>query len=384
MSEDFLPYSKQTIDQKDIETVVSTLKSSWITCGPAITDFEEKMAKKVGSKYAVAVSNGTTALHIAYLALGVGPGDEVITTSNSFVATSNGALYCGATPIFSDITANTGLISVDSIKSKLTNKTKVITPVDFSGCPADLDEIYTLAKENGLKVIQDAAHSLGATYKNSTVGDCAYSDLTIFSFHPVKPITTGEGGMITTNDKALYEKLCLLRSHGITKAPSILSQNPGPWFYEMTELGFNYRLTDIQAALGLTQIDKLDSFISSRQEAALYYDDAFQDCEDITPLLVPVERKSGYHLYVIRLNFDACETTRAEVMTDLRDKGIGSQVHYIPIHTQPYYQKNVCPGLTLSETEAYYQTCLSIPIFPFMSKHDQDRVIEAVKDCVSN
>ncbi|RAP38962.1 UDP-4-amino-4,6-dideoxy-N-acetyl-beta-L-altrosamine transaminase [Candidatus Marinamargulisbacteria bacterium SCGC AAA071-K20] len=382
MSDDFLPYSKQCIDKIDLDKVISTLKSAWITQGPAIKEFEEKVAKRVGAKYAVALSNGTTALHLAYLALGVSKGDEVITSSNSFVATSNAALYCGAKPVFADIESSTGLISVEAIKAAITDKTKVITPVDFSGCPADLDDIQSLAKEKGLRVVQDAAHSLGATYKDSVVGDCKYADITIFSFHPVKPITTGEGGMITTNDKDLYDKCCLLRSHGITKDPTILSKNPGPWYYEMTDLGFNYRMTDIQAALGITQLEKLDSFITSRQEVAKFYDEAFLAVDQINPLIIPQERTSGYHLYVLRINFEDCSITRAEMMHTLREKGIGTQVHYIPIHTQPYYQQNVCEGLILPETNRYYEMALSIPIYPFMSEHDQDRVIEAFKDCV--
>lgn len=382
MSKNFLPYSKQCIDQEDIDAVVKTLRSNWITQGPSIEAFEEKCAQKVGAKYAVAVANGTAALHLAYLCIGISEDDEVITTANTFVATSNGVLYCGGKPVFADIDEETGLISVDDIKAKITPKTKAIAPVDFSGCPANLEAIQAIAKEHNLFIIQDAAHSMGACYKNSKVGDCQYADLTILSFHPVKPITTGEGGVITTNNKDFYNKLCRLRSHGITKDLDLLSYNAGPWYYEMIELGFNYRMTDIQAALGISQLDKLEPFILSRQENAAYYDKSFANCEEITPLKVGEGCTSGYHLYVVKIDFTKQKTSRAEVMTLLKDQGIGTQVHYIPVYSQPYYQNNGYEDISLEHTERYYNTCLSIPNFPFMTSSDQDRVVSALKDCV--
>jgi UDP-4-amino-4,6-dideoxy-N-acetyl-beta-L-altrosamine transaminase len=372
---DFLPYSRQRIDEQDIEAVSAVLRSEWITQGPTIAKFEEAFAKKTGAKFAVALSNGTAALHLAYLAAGLKEGENIVTTPNTFVATANAALYCGGNVKFADIDAETGLIDAAKIEPLIDAKTKLIAPVDFGGCPADLKEIYALAKSRSLFVIQDACHSLGATYENSVVGDGKYADMTVFSFHPVKPITTGEGGAITTNDEALYKKLLRLRTHGISKEN--MSQNPGPWYYEMTELGFNFRLTDIQAALGLSQLSKLDAFVASRRQIAARYDEAFRSAKHVRPLKIKSGRRSGYHLYVVRIDFASLGKSRAQVMAELKAKNVGSQVHYIPVFSQPYY-KRIQSQPNCPEAEKYYERALSIPIYPFMSDSDVQRVIDAM------
>ncbi|MGE4169904.1 MAG: UDP-4-amino-4,6-dideoxy-N-acetyl-beta-L-altrosamine transaminase [Candidatus Margulisiibacteriota bacterium] len=376
----FLPYSTQHIDEDDIQAVVSVLRSSHLTQGPAIAQFETDIAQKVGAQFGVAVSNGTAALHLCCLAIGLSEGDEVITTPNTFVASANAALYCGAIPVFADINSDTGLIDVAQIEAKITPKTKAIIPVDFSGTPTDLEPIFALAKRHGLVVIQDACHSLGATYQDQVVGNNAFAHMTVFSFHPVKPLTTGEGGLITTNDPALYDKLVLLRTHGITKDPEKLSQNPGPWYYEMTALGFNYRMTDLQAALGSSQLRKLDAFTQKRQALAAVYDAAFADWTWLTPLRVPAHRTSARHLYVVKINFEAIGKTRAEVMAHLKDRGIGSQVHYAPVYDQPYYHRFLACRPNCPNMDAYYAQALSLPLYPALEASDQHRVVEALHD----
>lgn len=376
MALNFLPYSRQFIDQADIDAVTTVLRSDWLTQGPDILAFEQEIAEYVGARFAVAVSSGTAALHLCYLAIGLGVGDEIVTTPNTFVATSNAALYCGAQPRFVDVDLETGLINCDLVEAMITPKTKALVPVDFAGCPSDLAPLYALAKKHGLVVIEDASHALGAKYRDSIVGDGTYADMTVFSFHPVKPITTGEGGMITTNDPALYEKLLRLRTHGITKTE--MSQNPGPWYYEMTDLGFNYRMTDFQAALGRTQLAKLDGFVASRHETALRYDEAFKSLSNVRPLCVPDSCVSGHHLYVVSIDFGAIGQTRAEVMATLKEKGMGSQVHYIPVYHQPYYQSVLAEVPVCPVMEHYYRGALSIPLYPFMSDADVKRVIDAM------
>lgn len=371
-----LPYSCQSISEEDIQIVVAVLRSACLTQGPFINQFESEFAKKVGAKYAVAVNSGTAALHICYMALGLTTGDELITTPNTFVATANAALYCGATPVFADIFLDTGLIDPAEVIKHITPRTRAISPVDFAGCPADLAAIKAIADRYKLKVIQDASHSLGARYRDSTVGDCAYSDMTVFSFHPVKPITTGEGGMVTTNDETLYNALLKLRTHGITKENLINS--PGPWYYEMTDLGYNYRMTDLQAALGSSQLKKLDSFISARRRIASQYNDAFCKLEFVRPLGESPDCESGYHLYVLSVNFHKLKKSRAEVMAYLRERGVGSQVHYIPVYHHPYYREKFRDQPKLAGMEDYYATALSIPIFPTMTDVDVVTVIDAV------
>ena len=295
----YIPYGHQSITEEDIQAVVDVLRSDYLTTGPAIGEFEQKVADYVGAKYAVAVSNGTAALHIACLAAGIAPGDEVITTPITFAASANCVLYCGGRPVFADIDPVTYNIDPAEIERKITPKTKAIIPVHFTGQPCEMEEIHRIAREHGLAVIEDAAHALGAEYKGQKIGSLS-SDMTAFSFHPVKPITTGEGGMVVTDDAKLYERLCLFRSHGITRAEGLMGQNEGGWYYEQLELGYNYRMTDIQAALGSSQLEKLDAFIQRRSYLAGRYTEAFAGIPGLAcPEQLP-HAASGWHLYVLQ------------------------------------------------------------------------------------
>ena len=368
-----LPYGKQTIDDEDIEEVVKTLKSPLITQGPKIEEFEKAIAKYCGAKYAVAFNSGTSALHGAYFALGLKKGDEMITSPNTFVASSNAALYLGANVKFGDIELETGNIDVSKIKT--TENTKLITPVHYSGNPVDLKE---LSEIENVKIIEDGAHALGATYNGDKIGSLKYSEMAMFSFHPVKHITTGEGGIIVTNDEKYYEKLQLFRSHGITKS-NLVNESHGDWYYEMQELGFNYRITDIQCALGLSQLKKLDSFVKSRRKIAKIYDELFEDNSYFDVCVEKDERKSAYHLYPILLK-DQFIKNKKEIFAKLRANGLGVQVHYIPVYKQPYYQDlgfemNLCPVC-----EEFYKKELSIPMYPTLSDED----IKFVKDTLFN
>lgn len=376
----FLPYGHQWIDDEDIKSVIEVLKSDWITQGPKIKEFEEAIAKFVGAKYAVAFSSGTAALHGACFIAGITPGGEVITTPITFAASSNCILYLGGKPVFADIKEDTYNIDPEEIKRKIRNKTKAIIPVDLAGQPADPDEIYEIAKEHNLIVIEDASHALGAEYKGKKVG--SLSDLTIFSFHPVKHITTGEGGMIVTKNKEFYEKLLMFRTHGMTKSKVKLIKNEGSWYYEMQELGYNYRITDCQCALGISQLKKLHKFIGQRREIVKRYNEAFKNIEEI---IVPYEKpevKSAWHIYVIRLKLDKLKASRREIFEALRAENIGVNVHYIPVYYHPYYQKlgykkGLCP-----QAEKYYQSAITLPLFPKMSNKDINDVIKAVKEII--
>lgn len=377
----YLPYGKQWIDDEDIEAVVNVLKSDFITTGPVIDQFEKEVAAFVGAKYAIAFSSGTAALHAACFAAGITTDDEVITTPMTFAATSNSVLYVGGTPVFADIDEKTYNISAKSIQSLITPKTKAIIPVDFTGQPADYEEIMSIAKGNGLVVIGDAAHALGAMYKGKQVGSIC--DMTMFSFHPVKHITSGEGGIITTNNKAYYDTLLQFRSHGITRDPNKLREKDLPWYYEMQELGFNYRMTDVQAALGLSQMKKLTNFLSKRREYAELYNKAFEHMDEIiTPFQQP-DGNSGWHLYIIRLNRNKLTANRNEIFRALQQENIGVNVHYIPVYLHPFYQqlgyqKGICP---IAET--IYDDIITLPLFPKMSKQDVDDVIAGVKKVIS-
>jgi len=380
MKNNFIPYGRHLVDDEDIDAVIKVLKSDRITQGPKIKEFEEKIAFRCGAKYAVAVSNGTAALHIACLAAGIKERDEVITSPITFVASANCILYCGGKPVFADIQNDTINIDPVEIKDKITERTKAIIPVDFAGHPCDLKEIHGIARKHNLTVIEDASHALGAEYKDTKIGSCKYSDMTIFSFHPVKIITTGEGGVVTTNNKEYYEKLLLFRNHGITKQSSKFkvqsSKLTGSWYYEMQYLGFNYRITDFQCALGISQLTKLNRFIERRREIARIYNDAFKDIEEIiTPYEKP-EVRSAWHIYAIRLNLDNLKVSRKEIFDALRRENIEVQIHYIPVYWQPYYKELGYKKGFCSEAEKYYEGAITLPLFPDMNKKEIKYVIE--------
>jgi UDP-4-amino-4,6-dideoxy-N-acetyl-beta-L-altrosamine transaminase len=378
-----LPYGHQWIDEEDIKAIIEVLRSDWITQGPKVAEFEKEFAKYVGARYAVAVNSGTAALHAACFAAQIEKGDEVITTPITFAASANCVLYQGGTPVFADIDENTLNIAPVEIKKKITKKTKALIPVDFTGLPVDLEKILQIAKDNNSIIIEDASHALGATYKSSKIG--SISDMTIFSFHPVKHITTGEGGMITTNNKEYYERLKLFRTHGITKEKDKLLNYDGPWYYEMQELGYNYRLTDLQCALGISQLKKIDRIIQRRREIAQKYKYEFKDIPEIKiPQINPIDSNPVWHIYMIQLNLERLKVSRREIFEALRAENIGVNVHYIPVHLQPYYQKRF--GYRRGDfpkAENYYSRVITLPIFPKMSDKDIDNVVKAVKKVIN-
>lgn len=379
--ETFLPYGRQWIDEDDINSVIQVLKGDYLTTGPYISKFETELANYVGSKYAVTFSNGTAALHGACFAAGIGEGDEVITTPITFVASANCILYQGGLPVFADIDEKTYNIDPNEIEKNITEKTKAIIPVHFTGNPAPLDEIYSIAKKHGLVIIEDAAHALGATYKQKKIG--LISDMTMFSFHPVKHITSGEGGIITTNDKGYYEKLLQFRSHGITRDPNQMLDNHGPWYYEMQFLGFNYRMTDIQAALASSQLKKIDKFLELRRKYVGMYNDELKKIKEITIHHQNKEASSSWHLYMIRLHLDQLAGNRKEVYSALQQENIGVNVHYIPVYLLPYYQRlgykqGLCP-----HAEKLYEEVITLPLFPAMTEQDIADVIHAVKKVIN-
>ena len=368
-----IPYGRQTIDEDDINAVVDVLKSDYLTTGPKIAEFEQAVASYTGAKYAVAISNGTSALHAACFAAGIGRGDEVITTPLTFAASANCVLYCGGTPVFADVDPYTYNIDPEDIRKKITDKTKAIIAVHLAGQPCDMDEIHSIAQEHNLIVIEDGAHALGSVYKGKKVG--CLSDMTTFSFHPVKPITTGEGGMIMTDNEELYKRLVLFRSHGITRDNSMMTRNEGPWFYQQLDLGYNYRITDIQCALGCSQMRKLDKFLKRRRELAERYNNAFIECDNIvTPYQLP-DTQSGWHLYIVQVkNHD-----RKQVFETLRDKGIGVNVHYIPVYMHPYYQEHGYKDVHCANAEEIYSHIISLPLYPGLTDDQQDYVIDTLK-----
>jgi len=379
-----IPYGKQFIEQDDIDAVVSVLKGTHLTQGQTVRDFEQAICEYTGAKYCLAVANGTAALHIAVAALDLPVGTEGITSPITFVATANSMLYCGVKPVFVDIDSLSYCLATEKIEKQINSHTKLIMPVHFAGQVCDMKKINKIAEEHSCYVIEDAAHAIGSNYADgSKVGNCKYSDMTIFSFHPVKTITTGEGGAVTTNDKALYEKLCTLRSHGITSDPAKMTQCPRPSFYEMHSLGFNYRMTDIQAALGLSQLKKLEKLKESRRRIIEIYN---KELCGINGLILPFERKgldSCFHLYVIKIDFKRLGKSRREVMEEFKAKGVLTQVHYTPVYTQPYYQKELAYKWgDHPKTEAYYEQCLSIPLYPTMTDEEIQIVINAIKDII--
>lgn len=377
-----IPYSSQWIEKEDIEAVVSVLRSDRITQGPRIEEFEQAVAEYAGARFAVAFSSGTAALHAACAAAGVGPGDEIITSPLTFVASANCAVYLGATPVFADIDPESLTLDWREAARKVTNRTKALLPIDFAGRPCDLDEIKALAAKKGLVVIEDAAHALGAAYKGRRIGGLA--DMTILSFHPVKHITTGEGGMVLVNDESLHEKLKRFRNHGIVRESSELTrQDQGDWYYEVQELGYNYRITDLQCALGLAQLKRIERFVQRRRDIAGHYARAFAS---VPGLILPQEtpdRRSSYHLYVLQLPVEHLRGGRRGIFDALVKRKLGVNVHYIPVHLHPYYQRRW--GYRHGDfpiVEHYYERAITIPLYPKMTDEDVQYVIASVGDTI--
>ncbi|MBO1110966.1 UDP-4-amino-4,6-dideoxy-N-acetyl-beta-L-altrosamine transaminase [Bordetella petrii] len=383
-----IPYGRQDITQADIDAVVGVLKSDFLTQGPQVPLFEKRVAEHVGAEYAYAVNSATSALHIACLALGLGPGDRLWTTPVTFVASANCALYCGAEVDFVDIDPRTYNISVEALMAKLEaarqagQLPKVVVPVHLCGQPCDMEAIHALGRQYGFKIIEDASHAIGGKYKGEFIGNCRYSDITVFSFHPVKIITTAEGGMALTNNKDLADAMALLRSHGITRDPALMTHAPdGGWYYQQVALGFNYRMTELQAALGVSQVQRLDAYVARRHELARRYDELLAGL----PLATPWQHGDGYsglHLYVIRLSLDKIGATHRQVFDSLREQGIGVNLHYIPVHLQPYYQKMGFKPGDFVEAERYYAEAISLPMFQTMTFAQQDEVVNAVRRAV--
>jgi UDP-4-amino-4,6-dideoxy-N-acetyl-beta-L-altrosamine transaminase len=381
-----IPYGRHDISQEDIDAVVSVLRSDWLTQGPAVPAFEKIVAEKVGAKHGVAVNSATSALHIACLALGLGPGDWLWTVPNTFVASANCGLYCGAKVDFVDIEPDTGNIDIEALKRKLVSAKKadalpkIVVPVHFAGQPPDQEAIAELAREYGFKVIEDASHAIGASYKDEPVGSCRWSAITVFSFHPVKIITSGEGGMALTNDAELSWRMTMLRSHGITREQDRMeATNPPPWAYEQQMLGFNYRMTDIQAVLGVSQMARLAGYVERREQLARQYDDRLAQL----PLKLPHranDRKSSWHLYVVRLS----ARNRLAVFNAMRSAGIGVNVHYSPVHLQPYYRRLGFASGQYPGAEAYGAEAMTLPLHPKLSAADFDAVVAALATALAD
>ena len=383
-----IPYGKQEITQDDIDAVVGVLKSDFLTQGPQVPKFEDAVARYVGARFSVAVNSATSALHIACMALGLKSGDWLWTTPITFVASANCALYCGAKIDFVDIDPSTYNICLRTLTYKLEQAEregklpKVLVAVHLCGQPCEMQAINLLAQRYGFRVIEDASHAIGGKYKGEYIGSCRYSDITVFSFHPVKIITTAEGGMALTNNAELASKMSLLRSHGVTRDPDQMTHEPdGPWYYQQVELGFNYRMTELQAALGNSQMERLDKFVARRHVLASRYDELLAALPVITPWQQP-DSYSGFHLYVIRLQLEKLAKTRRQVFESLRAQGIGVNVHYIPIHTQPYYQSMGFKHGEFPNAEKYYSEAISLPIFPKMSDAEVCSVINALKKAI--
>ena len=393
-----LPYGRQTIDDADIAAVVQALRADFLTTGPRVEAFERSLAERCGAKHAIAVCNGTAALHVAVLAAGLKPGDRLLTSANTFLASANCAEFVGATADFADIDPTTYNVTAESLLAVWQDNVRVVVPVDFAGQPCDMPSIMAAARAHGALVIEDASHAIGTTFAHQgqtySVGGHPWADMTTFSFHPVKTITTGEGGAILTNDDGLAGRCRRFRSHGMTKetgefrglaphqttSPAAMAE-AGPWYYEMMEPGFNYRITDLQCALGFSQLDKLDGFIRRRAEIVAAYNDAFERLSSVVRPAAPDWVGPAWHLYVLQIDFATVGKTRTQVMSELRELGVGSQVHYIPVHLQPYYRLKYgyafgkCPV-----AEAYYQRCLSLPLYSALTEGDVERVTQAVMD----
>ncbi|WP_264844815.1 UDP-4-amino-4,6-dideoxy-N-acetyl-beta-L-altrosamine transaminase [Caldinitratiruptor microaerophilus] len=370
-----IPYGRQWIDEDDIEAVARALRSDWLTTGPEVEAFERDLAEYTGARYAVVFSSGTAALHGAYFAAGIGPGDAILTSPVTFAATANAARFLGADVVFADVDRNTVNLDPASARERLDRRVKAIVPVDFAGHPADMDAFRQLASDTGSVLISDACHSLGATYRGRPVGMLA--DMTVFSFHPVKGITTGEGGAVVTDDRVFYRRLVQFRNHGIERDPEFMADYHGPWYHEMQLLGFNYRLTDIQCALGRSQLAKLPRFLDRRREIAARYTEAFERIEGVTVPAVMPDVQPAWHLYVLRLDPDLYD--RRAVFEALRERGLGVQVHYIPVYWHPYYRslgyaRGLCPV-----AEDYYRRCISIPLYPALDESEVQYVIRSVR-----
>lgn len=384
-----IPYGRQDINQDDINAVIDVLNSDYLTQGPQVPLFEQAIKEVTTSEYAIAVNSATSALHLACLALGVGKGDCVWTTPITFVASANCALYCGAKVDFVDIDVHTynlspSLLEQKLIEAKENNRLpKVVIPVHLAGHSCDMQKIHQLSIEYGFSIIEDASHAIGGKYQDQAIGNCQYSDITVFSFHPVKIITTAEGGVATTNNSVLAEKMCRLRSHGITRDPKLMTEPAhGDWYYQQIELGFNYRMTDLQAALGVSQISRLTTFISARKKLAQYYNEQLADL----PLILPkqmAQTESSWHLYIIQLKLDLINKSHQQVFNELREAGIGVNLHYIPVHTQPYYQKMGFRVGDFPVAEQYYTKAISIPLYAQLSKAGQNTVIDSLRRVLS-
>lgn len=384
-----IPYGKQEISQADIDAVVEVLKSDFLTQGPMVPKFEQTVADHVGAKYALAVNSATSALHIACMAIGLGKDDWLWTTPITFVASANCGLYCGAQVDFVDIDPKTYNLCPVALEAKLAQAKhenrlpKVVVAVHLSGQPCDMEAIAALAKEYGFKVIEDASHAIGGKYQGAFIGSGRFSEITVFSFHPVKIVTTAEGGMAVTNDAKLAERMNLLRSHGITRDPALMTHEPdGPWYYQQVDLGFNYRMTELQAALGVSQMERLDAFVARRHQLAKRYDQLLADLPIVLPWQHP-DSYSGLHLYVIRLKLDKITRSHREVFESLREKGIGVNLHYIPVHTQPYYRDMGFETETFPNSMAYYREAISLPMFQGLTEEQQDEVVAVLRKALA-
>lgn len=390
MATSLIPYARQSLDEDDIAAVVEVLRGPTIARGPGAAAFARALAEVVGAPHAIACASGTAGLHLACLAAGVGPGDEVIVPAITFVASANCAAYCGATPVFADIDCETTCIDAADVARKVTARTRAIIPVHFAGQACDLALLQSIARDaerrfgHKVWVIEDACHVLGSTYRGEPIGSCRWSDMAVFSFHPVKHITTGEGGAITMRDAELARTIERLRGHGITKEPSTFHRaGDGPWYHEQQLLGYNYFLTDIQAAIGMTQLKKLPQFLARRRAIVDRYQEAFAHLPYVTR---PVEREQGatnFHLYILQIDFSTLGTTRATFAADLAARGVGVQVHYLPVYRHPYHERWGADPADFPNAERHYERCLTIPLFPAMTDHDVDRVIAAVRETVS-
>ena len=375
-------YGKQSIDENDIDAVVEVLKSDFLTQGPAIEKFEKCVAEYCGAKYAVAVTSATAALHISCLSAGLGKDDILWTSPITFTASANCGRYCGADVDFVDIDPSTYNMSIAELEKKLQAaeiKPRVVVPVHLAGQSCEMDKIYKLSRKYGFKVIEDASHAIGADYKETKVGCCKYSDMTVFSFHPVKIVTTGEGGMVLTNDKDLYEKLVLYRSHGITRDPKLMTGiADGPWYYQQIDLGFNYRMTDMQAALGYSQMQKVDEFVSKRRYLVKRYNELLKNINGIQLPDQNEDTKSSWHLYVVRVDFSKISKTKNQIFAEMKEKGICLNLHYIPVHTQPYYENLGFKGGDFPNSEKYYEEAFTLPLYYALTDEQQDHIVKSL------